>query len=165
MREARNIFGRWLLAMSAVLVSVFTVAGLSTQLPAGPLAEVSFSGKTREAAADSPFSDRSAEAQPGGRCEESRLARLWEEVASHPESAIALASLGNEYARTGETKLALQSFQLALDQLSTDPDLGGAARARFRYAVERRIRFLRHPGIHFARRGDAPGKEGTKTED
>ena len=135
-----GISRRWSLALAVGFVSAASSAGACPRLSPEPVVQTALSCEEREAPA--------AEVREGEA--ESQLARLWEDVAMNPESAIALARLANEYAEAGETKLALQSFQVALDQLSTDPDLDGAGRARFRDAVEKRMRFLRQPGTSFA---------------
>ena len=166
----QGILRRWLLAVTVGFVSVATSAGPGPRLLVKPIAETAFSSEKNEASADFSPDGRAFEPLIRERCTKSRLTLLWEDVALNPESAIALASLGNEYAEAGETELALQSFHLALDQLSTDPDLEGAARVRFRYSVEKRIRLLRDPGLSFAWTGQAEslqhrghrGAEGTE---
>lgn len=150
--KPHDIFRSWLAALAAtIVVASFASFGprLAAQTAAGVAVPSSESGEPLPcmpaAPARKPLAPSSSD--------ESRLARLWADVALKPESAVALARLASAYADAGETILALQSFQLALDQLSTDPDLEGSARVQFRHAVEKRIRLLRNPGLNLARSG------------
>jgi hypothetical protein len=144
-------------ALAAAIV-VAGLAGLDLRLAAQSVAERTV--RSSESGEPVPCSSapHATESLPTARAAESRLARLWADVALKPESAVALARLANAYAEAGETELALQSFQVALDQLSMDPDLQGPARAQFRQTVEKRIRLLRNPGLSFASTRQAEGQ-------
>lgn len=146
---------------SAALAAAIVLAGfasfspwLAAQTAAGVAVPSSESGEPSPCVPVAPAREPLAPANSN----ESRFARLWADVALRPESAVALARLANAYADAGETELALQSFQLALDQLSMDPDLHGPARVHFGQTVEKKIRMLRNPGLSFARTGQVEGQ-------
>jgi len=155
--KQQHILRMWSVALAATIV-VANFASFGPRLAAQTAAGVAVpSSEGGEPSLCTPAAQPREPLAPANS-NESRLAQLWADVALKPESAVALARLANTYADAGDTVLALQSFQLALDQLSTDPDLDGPARVQFRYAVEKRIRLLRNPGLSLARSGQIEGQ-------